>query len=113
MKKLLVIASLLFATSGYAQQIENDSTSLNRMTKVQLSDIYIQEVQRVTKKLCFVTFDSVPANVPDTKYTKAKFEKVTKKVEAYNQTIMSQMLEIIPYSDKADIVKSIMYLRGL
>lgn len=113
MKKLFIIAACLLATTGYAQQIENDSTMLNRMTKVQLADIYIQEVQRVTKKLCYVTFDSVPANVPDTKYTKAKFEKVTKKVEAYNETIMLQMLEIIPYSDKVDIVKSIMYLRGL
>ena len=114
MKKIfLPIVACLLVTATKAQQAENDSTMLSRMTKVQLADVYLQEVQRVTKKLCYVTFDSIPANVPDTKYTKAKFDKVTKKVEAYNETIMLQMLEIIPYSDKAEIVKSVLYLRGL
>lgn len=113
MKKLFIIAAVLIATASQAQQAESDSTILGRMTKVQLADVYLKEVQRVILTTTYVTFDSIPACVPDTKYTKAKFDKVKKKIDAYNEIILKELMEIIPYSDKKDILESILYLKQL
>lgn len=101
---------MLLAGSAQAQ---TDSLQLTGLKKVELSDIYLKEVQRVSQKLALVAFDTVQSNVPSSKYTKAKFEKVTKKMDAYNETLVKQFNEIIPYADKKDIIKSILYLRGL
>lgn len=98
------------ATAGYGQA---DSTQLAAMSKVQLSDVYLKEVQRVSKKMALTAFAVVPDNVPDTKYTKAKFVKVDKKIDAYNVTVLEQYMDIIPYADKADIIRAILYLNGL
>lgn len=113
MKKLFIIASCLIATATQAQQAESDSTMLGRMTKVQLADVYLKEVQRVVEATTYVTFDSIPADVPNSKYTQAKFIKVKKKMDAYNQIIIKELMEIIPYSDKKDILESILYLKQL
>ena len=34
-------------------------------------------------------------------------------MDAYNKTLILQFMEIIPYADKKDIIKSILYLRSL
>lgn len=94
-------------------QAQTDSLQLTNLKKVELSDIYLKEVQRVSQKLALIAFDTVPSNVPSTKYTQGKFEKVSKKMDAYNATLLQQFNEIIPYADKKDIIKSILYLRGL
>lgn len=112
MKKLTIIACL-FASTAMAQQVEGDSAIIGKMTKVQLAEVYLKEVQRVTQTICYITFDSIAADVPNTKYTQAKFEKVKKKIEAYNETIMKELMEIIPYSDKKEILESIIYLKQL
>lgn len=105
-----IFALLLLAGTASAQ---TDSTQLAGMRKVELSDIYLKEVQRVSKKMALIAFDTVPANVPDTKYTAAKFKKVSAKMDAYNETLLKQFMEIIPYADKPEIIRSIIYLRGL
>ena len=111
MKKLLIIFMLLVG-KAHGQQIEiTDSTQLGAMTKVQLAQVYIQEVQRVTREMAFLTFDSVAAEVPTTKYTMAKFKKVKAKVDAYNEMLYKEFLEIIPYADKAEIIQSISYMK--
>ena len=92
---------------------QTDTLQLEGLKKVELSDIYIKEVQRVSQKLALIAFDTVPSNVPSTKYTQAKFDKVSKKMDAYNATLMEQFNEIIPYADKKDIIRTILYLRGL
>lgn len=108
MRKTL-FALMLMASPAIAQ---TDSTLLAKR-KVELADIYLKEVQRVSKKMALIAFDTVPANVPETKYTQAKFKKVSSKMDAYNETLAKQFLEIIPYADKAEIIRSIIYLRGL
>jgi hypothetical protein len=112
MKKLLVI--LCFATTAVQAQTQEqpmDSNALGAMTKVQLAKLYIEEVQRATKQMALFAFDTVANDVPTTKYTAAKFKKVDDKVQKYNQTLMEQFLEIIPYADKAEIIASILYLK--
>ena len=105
-----IIALMLIASSASAQ---TDSTQLASMKKVELADVYLKEVQRVSQKMALIAFDSIQGNVPVSKYTNEKFSKVNKKMEAYKVTLMQQFMEIIPYADKKDIVRSIIYLRGL
>jgi hypothetical protein len=106
----LTLMLMLLAGTAMAQQ---DSVNLAGMTKVQLAKVYLQEVQRVTRETALVAFDSVAADVPATKYTSKKFEAVAKKVASYNETLMEQFMEIIPYADKKELLESILYLKQL
>ena len=92
---------------------QSDSLNLTKMTKVQLAKVYLEEVQRITQKLNVIAFDTVEHSVPATKYTDKKFEMVARKVSSYNETLMEQFMEIIPYADKKDLVDAILYLKGL
>lgn len=112
MKTIITILASIFVLS-YSAIAQTDTTQLGTMRKVQLADVYLKEVQRVSQKLALIAFDTVPANVPDTKYTQAKFKKVNAKMEAYKKTLIEQFMEIIPYADKKEIVDAILYLRGL
>ena len=53
------------------------------------------------------------ADIPKSKYVNAKFEKMAKKIASYNETLLEQYAEIIPYADKKDLVQKIIYLRTL
>ena len=106
----LTMVMCLWAGITYGQ---SDSLSLTKMTKVQLAKVYLEEVQRITQKLNVIAFDTVEHSVPKTKYTDKKFEMVARKVASYNETLMEQFMEIIPYSDKKDLVGAILYLKGL
>jgi len=118
--------SLLLATLALSAQLATaqvpDSTTLTpdsttavllAKPKVELAKLYLAEVQRVTKVINLLPFDTVQADVPKVRYTDAKFTAVTRKVEAYNATLAEQFLVIIPYADKAAIVREIIYLRGI
>lgn len=109
MKKIL-FALLFIPFVGSAQ---TDSVQLGNLTKVQLADVYLKEVQRVSRELALSAFDTVSNNVPSTNYTRKKFAAVDKKMEAYNETLILQFMEIIPYADKPEILKAIIYLRNL
>lgn len=111
MKNILSIIFLFFAYSATAQEV--DST-LYQKTKVELAKVYVTEVQRVCGITPLLTFnDSVPANVPTTKYTTKKFKVVGSKLSKYQEAMMQEYLEIIPYSDKKEIIETILYLRTI
>jgi hypothetical protein len=111
MRKILLAVVLFVATKSSSAQ--STAAELSLMKKVELADVYLKEVQRVSKKLALIAFDTVPSNVPSTKYTNNKFKKVTSKMDSYNKTLIDQFMEIIPYADKKDIVDKIIYLREL
>jgi hypothetical protein len=111
MRKILLAFVFFVATKTVVAQ--SSAAELSLMKKVDLADVYLKEVQRVSKKLALIAFDTVPSNVPSTKYTNTKFRKVTSKIDSYNKTLLDQFMEIIPYADKKDIVDKIIYLRGL
>ena len=112
MKKIILSIVVVF-TATVVSYGQADSVQLSKMNKVQLSDVYLKEVQRVSKKMALTAFDTVANNVPDTKHTRAKFVKVDKRMDAYNKVVIEQYVDLIPYADKAEIIKAIMYLSGL
>jgi hypothetical protein len=110
MKKFILLLILIVASVAVNAQ---DTMALYQMNKVQLSTIYLQEANRVTKQIPLCTFDSTMADVPKSKYLNKKFQRVAKKVESYNQTVLKDLAEIIPYADKKELIEAIIYLRKL
>jgi hypothetical protein len=110
MKKLFVIAMLVMAIHKTQAQ---DTITFYQMNKVQLAQIYLTEVNRVTKKMPTIAFDSTMADIPKSKYLGAKFRKVTIKMASYQEKLFAEYAEIIPYADKRDLINAIIYLRGL
>lgn len=110
MKKLFVIALLVMAINKTQAQ---DEVTFYQMNKVQLAQIYLTEVNRVTKKMPTIAFDSSMADVPKSKYLAAKFKKTATKIADYQKTLLAEYAEIIPYADKKDLVEAIIYLKGL
>ena len=90
-----------------------DTITYYQMNKVQLAQIYLTEVNRVTKKMPTIAFDSTMADVPKSKYLGAKFKKVATKIADYQKTLLAEYAEIIPYADKKNLIEAIIYLRGL
>jgi hypothetical protein len=110
MKKLFVIAMLVMAINKTQAQ---DTITYYQMNKVQLAQIYLTEVNRVTKKMPTIAFDSTMADVPKSKYLGAKFKKVATKIADYQKTLLAEYAEVIPYADKKNLIEAIMYLKGL
>jgi hypothetical protein len=115
MKKGFIIVSLLvaFSVKGFSQGEPQDTIALYQMNKVQLATIYLTEANRVVKKMPVIAFDSSMANIPKSKYLNAKFKKVAKKVASYQNTLLTEYAEVIPYADKKDLIEAILYLKGL
>jgi len=109
MKKLLIVPFMLFAVKSTAQ---TDDTTLVKLNKLELSKIYITEVQRVTKKLYALPLNDVTQTVPTTKYTQSKFKFINKKCDAFNTSLNTHFNEMLPYSDKQDLIKAIIYLKA-
>lgn len=84
--------------------------SLETMPKMVLTKIYLDKVQQLNTKLPYVSFGAV-LDMPMTKYTNSKRKKVNDKCRSYNETIKNELYEIIPYSDKKDIIKGILFLQ--
>lgn len=113
MKKTFIVLALVLASVKGFSQTTNDTITLYQMNKVQLAQIYLQEANRVTKKLPTIAFDSTMADVPKSKYLSKKFMSVSKKVASYQKTLLIDYAEIIPYADKKDLIEAIIYLKGL
>lgn len=97
-----------------------DTTFLNSKSKLELTKIYLEQVQIINNILPYAAFPikgqvmSVnQIDIPTSKYTSEKREKVSSKVDVYNETMNKNLQEIIPYSDKNEIIKGIMFIQEM
>ena len=111
MKKVILIMMLAFASMKINAQ--TDTIALYQMNKVQLASIYLTEVNRVVKSIPVVTFDSGMVDVPKSKYLSKKFKDVATKVKSYQNSLLEDYMEIIPYADKVELINAIIYLKEL
>ena len=118
MKKLLIAVGFLFLSKvSTAQTAYNDST-LNLKTKMQLTDIYIDEVTKLAFASPYTPFtigvnDSIHGelDIPVSKYLDRKREKILEMSQAYGETMKEKLYELVPYSDKKDIIRAILFLQ--
>jgi hypothetical protein len=106
----ITIAFCLILSTSKAQTTLHDS--LCNLNKIQLTKIYIEEVKRVNSKMFKLPLKDINGSVPESKYTKTKFNFIDKKLNAFNESITTHFYEIIPYADSNDLINSIIYLKN-
>lgn len=106
-------SSVVVATS------KTDS-SLYKMTKMQLTNIYLDEVTKLAFSTPYVPFtmgvnDSIHGelDIPVSRYTSRKRDTIQEMSKQYGETMKEKLYELVPYSDKKDIIRAIIYLREI
>jgi len=118
MKKLLIAAAIIFASKvGMAQTVYTDST-LNTMTKMQLTKVYLDQITTLAFSAPYTPFtigvnDSIHGelDIPVSRYTARKREKIMEMSKAYGELMEERLYELVPYSDKKDIIRAILFLQ--
>lgn len=107
-------------SSQNQMRMHYDTTFLNSKSKLELTKIYLEQVQIINNILPYAAFPikgqvmSVnQIDIPASKYTSDKRERVSSKVDVYNETMNKNLQEIIPYSDKNEIIKGIMFIQEM
>ena len=118
MKKVLIAIAIVFASKvGMAQTAYTDST-LSTMTKMQLTKVYLDEVTKLAFSSPYTPFtiginDSIHGelDIPVSKYTTRKRDRILEMSKAYGELMEEQLYELVPYSDKKDIIRAILFLQ--
>lgn len=138
MKNKLILTAVLFALSitcfsqsnnfGTISELANNSNgrivyksdSLMNLNKLELTNIYLQQVQVLNNILPYASFNIKgqasgvnQIDIPKSKYTNTKRDKVSDKALNYNKSMNENLYEIIPYSDKTEIVKGIIFIQEM
>jgi len=90
------------------------------MTKMQLTNVYLDQVTTLAFSTPYTPFtigvtDSVNGDldIPVSKYIKRKREEVLDMSTKYGETMKEQLYEIVPYSDKKDMIRAILFLQDV
>lgn len=118
MKKVLIAIAIIFASKvSMAQTAYTDST-LSTMTKMQLTKIYLDEVTTLAFSTPYTPFtigvsDTIHGelDIPVSKYTSRKRDKIMEMSKTYGALMEEQLYELVPYSDKKDIIRAILFLQ--
>jgi hypothetical protein len=119
MKKLLLMCAFALISKAGFSQAHTDS-SLNAMTKMQLANLYLDQVTQLAFSVPYSPFtigvtDSINGDldIPVSKYIKNKREDVLNTSKEYGNVMKDKLYEIIPYSDKKDIIRAILFLQDI
>lgn len=117
MKKILVTTGfLLLSKFGMSQALYTDSL-LNCKTKMELTDIYLDQITKLAFATPYTSFtiaakDSTKGlDMPSSKYIAKKRERILDISALYEQTMKEQLYELVPYSDKKDMIRAILFLQ--
>ena len=136
MKKAILVAVTVFTALVSQQSTANaqsvDSTgvdtvqilkvdsSIYKMTKMQLTKVYLDEVTTLAFSAPYTPFtigvnDTIHGelDIPVSKYTTRKRDRIMKMSKAYGQLMEEQLYELVPYSDRNDIIRAILFVREM
>ena len=92
---------------------------LDKLGKLELTQIYVSQVNKLTLLLPYVPFnqkgDAVSLSgmgIPNTKDNNGAIKALDGSGGNHNETMDETLNNIIPYADKADIIKSILFLQN-
>lgn len=107
-------------TTKTSSRIHYSATELLGKGKLELTKIFLYQVQALNNSLPYAAFplkgqasNIIKLEIPVSNYTQKKRDCVTDKAEKYNETIDKSLYEIIPYSDKNDIIKAILFIQEM
>ena len=117
-KVLLLVMFTLAANVMNAQQTIYTEAELSHYSKMKLTDIYLGELSKLAFKAPYTTFsfgsvqDSTAAlDIPTSKYTSRKRDAIQEMSDEYGKIMRERLYELVPYSDKKDIIRGIMFLQ--
>lgn len=117
MKKILIVLAVCAATSLNAQSVMYADSSLYGMSKGQLVDIYIQQVNQLIEKLPYSVWglnaEDKALDIPKSKYISRKRKGVENDASNYVDTNSDLMYEVVYYADKDRLVNAVLYLQKL
>jgi hypothetical protein len=103
---------------GHDTMPETESRPFNREMlmakgKLSLTEIYIAQISQIVMVLPPSAFNSqsMDQDVPNNKFVKARKHKVYLATLDYNENLLKQYRDIIPYTDKKDLVEQILFLQ--
>jgi hypothetical protein len=113
------------STTAMAQPGDGPTTHftigvLDQMGKLELTRIYVTQCAKLNMLLPYIPFnqkgDAVSLagmGIPDTKDNNAFIKKLDTSSGTHNETLDETLNIIIPYSDKDDIIKAILFLQSV
>lgn len=117
MKKILIALAVCTATVANAQTVAHTDSSLNTLSKGQLVDIYISQVNDLIGKLPYSVWgldaQDKSLDVPKSRYIGRKRKGVANDASNYVDTNTALMYEVVYYADKQRLVNAILYLQNL
>ena len=117
MKKLLIAVALLTSSVCMAQQNYTEA-ELSRLSKMKLTNIYLDKLNELAFKAPYATFSfgsmqdsSAVLDMPTSKYTGRKRDAIQEMSDEYGKVMRERLYELVPYSDKKDIIRGIIFLQ--
>lgn len=112
-------------TNEFALEASAEKCTLHTKSKMELVQIYLNEVKILMGTIPYSSFtlgsesdstaqvQKVGLDIPMTKYTTKKLDKVSSSTKNMNNTIQNSLFEILPYSDREDIISAILYVQSI
>lgn len=120
---LLVVGGVLTAQAqpgGGAADTHYSIGDLDQLGKLDLTSIYVAQVAKLNMLLPYVPFnqkgDAVSLSgmgIPNTKDNNGAVKDLDNNAGNHNEALNDNLSNIIPYADKADIIKSILFLQNV
>jgi len=117
MKKILIAVALLTSSVCMAQQNYGE-VELTHLSKMKLTNIYLDKLNELAFKAPYSTFSfgsiqdsSATLDMPTSKYTTRKRDAIQEMSEEYGKVMRERLYELVPYSDKKDIIRGILFLQ--
>lgn len=128
MRKIFLVLVMVIGTLslGYGQVPTGAANAhysigdLDKLGKLELSRIYVAQVNKLNLLLPYVPFnqkgDAVSLagmGIPNTKDNNGAIKEMDGTVGSHNETMDETLNNLIPYADKIDIIKSILFLQNV
>lgn len=113
MKKTLIALFVCLGSSAMAQSpdsLQMREAELMKMGKLSLTRIYMELVTTEIVVMPNMPFVKSLENVPSNSFTIAKWKRINRSNYKHVKALMENYKDLLPYADKADIVKGILYL---
>ena len=133
MKQIFIfLLSGFFAFSGVSAQTSGAAApgspanaryvygDLDKLGKLDLTVIYVQQIQKLNQLLPYCAFNQkgeatslANMGVPGSKDNNGTVKKLDASIANHNEILLQTMSDIIPYSDKEEIIKAILFIQGI
>ena len=108
-------------TKPRAQEKSYSIAELEAMTKMQLTAIYLDRISKLYLLLPFIAFDQqdklspddlIGVKVPKGRSNFSSLEKIQEQTVNINKLYEEELASLLPYSDKTDIIRSIIFFQN-